>query len=109
MDIDSEHLGIPDTEYKATVKMSAAEFQRIMRDLSTIGDTVSISCTKEAVKFSVEGDIGQGNVIMRHNAAVDKVPAPSSSRGCPDVLCRRMRPLSSSWRSPSRSPSLSDT
>ncbi|EKX38596.1 proliferating cell nuclear antigen [Guillardia theta CCMP2712] len=72
MDIDSEHLGIPDTEYKATVKMSAAEFQRIMRDLSTIGDTVSISCTKEAVKFSVEGDIGQGNVIMRHNAAVDK-------------------------------------
>ena len=34
MDIDSEHLGIPDTEYKASVKMSAAEFQRIMRDLS---------------------------------------------------------------------------
>jgi len=39
MDIDSEHLGIPDTEYSAVVKMPAAEFQRIMRDLSTIGDT----------------------------------------------------------------------
>ncbi len=39
MDIDSEHLGIPDTDYKAVVKMSAAEFQRIIRDLSTIGDT----------------------------------------------------------------------
>lgn len=39
MDIDSEHLGIPDNEYDATVKMPAAEFQRIVRDLSTIGDT----------------------------------------------------------------------
>jgi hypothetical protein len=39
MDIDSEHLGIPDTEYSAVIKMPAAEFQRIMRDLSSIGDT----------------------------------------------------------------------
>lgn len=39
MDIDSEHLGIPDTEYSATIKMSASEFQRICKDLATIGDT----------------------------------------------------------------------
>lgn len=39
MDIDAEHLGIPDTEYKVTIKMPAGEFQRIVRDLSTIGDT----------------------------------------------------------------------
>lgn len=31
MDIESEHLGIPDTEYKCTVKLPAAEFQRIIR------------------------------------------------------------------------------
>lgn len=39
MDIDSEHLGIPEAEYDATVKLPAAEFQRIVKDLSTIGDT----------------------------------------------------------------------
>ena len=39
MDIDSEHLGIPDTDYNATVKMPSAEFQRIVRDLTTLGDT----------------------------------------------------------------------
>jgi hypothetical protein len=39
MDIDSEHLGIPDTDYNAQVKMPSAEFQRICRDLSTLGDT----------------------------------------------------------------------
>lgn len=39
MDIDSEHLGIPDTEYDATVKMPSSEFKRIINDLSSIGDT----------------------------------------------------------------------
>jgi hypothetical protein len=39
MDIDSEHLGIPETDYAASIKMPAAEYQRICRDLSSIGDT----------------------------------------------------------------------
>merc|ERR1719428_1536989 len=38
MEIDSEHLGIPETDYKTTVRMSAAEFQRICRDLAVIGE-----------------------------------------------------------------------
>ena len=46
MDIDSEHLGIPETLYEATVKMSASEFQRICRDLATIGDSGKFSCAK---------------------------------------------------------------
>ena len=49
MDIDSEHLGIPDTEYSAVVKMPAAEFQRIMRDLSSIGDTGACAPPPHAV------------------------------------------------------------
>lgn len=39
MDIDSEHLGIPDTDYAATVTLPSSEYQRICRDLSSIGDT----------------------------------------------------------------------
>jgi proliferating cell nuclear antigen len=39
MEIDSEHLGIPDTEYSCTVRLPSSEFQRIMRDLSNLGDT----------------------------------------------------------------------
>jgi len=72
MDIDSEHLGIPDTEYHAVVKMPSAEFQRICRDLSSIGDTVTISVTKDGVKFSTSGDIGAANVTCRQNVSVDK-------------------------------------
>jgi proliferating cell nuclear antigen len=36
MDIDQEHLGIPDTQYDATITMSSAEFQRICRDLGAL-------------------------------------------------------------------------
>lgn len=39
MDIDSEHLGIPETDYQAIVRMPSSEFARICKDLSTIGDT----------------------------------------------------------------------
>lgn len=42
MDIESEHLGIPDTEYKVTVRMPAGEFQRIIRDISVFGDTCKL-------------------------------------------------------------------
>lgn len=71
MDIDSEHLGIPDTEYKCVVKMPSSEFQRICRELAIIGDTVTISCTKEGVKFSVNGDLGNGNITCRPDSAAD--------------------------------------
>lgn len=106
MDIDSEQLGIPDTDYAATVKMPSQEFARICkyaqppqaalcaiptacafllrtltsdlhlnhlkiqlplccRDLSSIGETVAISVTKDGVKFSTSGDIGSANITVR--------------------------------------------
>lgn len=95
MDIDSEHLGIPDTEYSAVVKMPSSEFARIVKDLTNFGDTgahagaggaartlfcfalltrplricaptaVVIAVTKDGVKFSTAGDIGSANITCR--------------------------------------------
>ncbi|KAK8543431.1 hypothetical protein V6N13_136057 [Hibiscus sabdariffa] len=72
MDIDSEHLGIPEAEYQSIVRMPSAEFARICKDLASIGDTVVISVTKEGVKFSTRGDIGTANIVLRQNTTVDK-------------------------------------
>jgi len=71
MDIDSEHLGIPDTEYQCVVQMSASEFQRICREITIIGDTVKISVSKEGVKFAVAGELGTGSIVCKSNSAVD--------------------------------------
>jgi len=72
MNLDQEHLGIPETDYAAVIKMPAGEFQRVVRDLSQFGESVVISCTKEGVKFSAAGDIGTGNIKLAQTANVDK-------------------------------------
>ena len=97
MDIDQEHLGIPETQYAATISMPSAEFQRICRDLSQLSESgtfipsflvrvsmqlyiqltlpplsaVSIECTKEGVTFKCTGDIGNGSVTLRSASNVD--------------------------------------
>lgn len=47
LDLEGESLGIPDTEYKSVVKMPAAEFQKICRDLQILGDTGKIPSQKK--------------------------------------------------------------
>jgi proliferating cell nuclear antigen len=71
MDLEQDQLGIPETEYKAVVRVPADEFQRICRDLNAIGDTVTISATKEGIKFSVAGDIGSGDMTLRQSDSED--------------------------------------
>jgi len=72
MSIESEHLGIPDQDYSAETSMPSSEYQRIVRDLSSIGDTVNISATKEGIKFSAMGDIGTANITLRQTSSADK-------------------------------------
>jgi proliferating cell nuclear antigen len=72
LDINSDRLGIPDVKYQCAVSMSAAEFQRICRDLTILGtDSVTIDATKGSVKFSVSGDLGSGNITCLQNTDVD--------------------------------------
>lgn len=69
MDIDAETLGIPDTEYDARVTMTAAEFTRIVRDLSQLGESVRIEVSKEGVRFASEGEAANGSVLLKQTEA----------------------------------------
>ena len=64
MDIDTEQLGIPETEWAASVTMPSAEFQRICKDMAVIGDTLSIYVDRQCIKFSVNGEMGTGNTTL---------------------------------------------
>ncbi len=79
MDIDGEFLGIPETEYNASITMSANEFSKICRDLTILGDTVVISATKEGVRFSVKGDLGAGNILVKQGGAVADDPSSGTT------------------------------
>jgi len=71
LEIESDSLGIPETEYAARIKMPATEFQRICRDLTILGDTVLISASKDSVKFSASGDLGTGNISIKQSDSAD--------------------------------------
>ena len=71
MDLDSEHLGIPDTDYLCTIKLPSSEFTRICRDMSIIGDSVIICTIKDGVKFSSKGDLGQGTIRLVQTANIE--------------------------------------
>lgn len=47
MDIDQEHLGIPETEYAATVSMPSPEFRRICTDLSAMSEAGKCSLSTQ--------------------------------------------------------------
>ncbi|CAD7702030.1 unnamed protein product [Ostreobium quekettii] len=72
MDIDSEHLGIPDNTYDAIVKMPSAQFSQIVKDLSSIGDTVTVSVTKDGITFSTSGDVGTAHITCKQNTSMEK-------------------------------------
>lgn len=72
MNLDQEHLGIPDTEFSCVIKMPSAEFARICRDLSQFGDSIVICCTKEGVRFSTSGDIGSANIKLAQTSNFEK-------------------------------------
>jgi len=65
MQIEAEHMEIPEQQYKVVVRLPSSEFQKICRDLKEFGETMQISASKEGIKFSVAGDVGSGNVMLK--------------------------------------------
>ena len=65
MQIESEHMEIPEQQYKVVAKLPSAEFQKICRDLKEFGETMQVKASKEGITFSVQGDIGAGNVMLK--------------------------------------------
>merc|ERR1712028_174438 len=52
-------------QYKVVCKLPSAEFQKICRDLKEFGETMQINASKEGIRFSVQGDLGTGNVMLK--------------------------------------------
>merc|ERR1712174_113760 len=69
MQIESEHMEIPEQHYKVVAKMPSAEFQKICRDLKEFGETMQVKATKEGITFTVQGDVGTGNVMLKPREA----------------------------------------
>merc|ERR1712093_247435 len=69
MQIESEHMEIPEQHYKVVARLPSGEFQKICRDLKEFGETMQVSASKDGIRFSVQGDVGAGNVMLKPREA----------------------------------------
>lgn len=65
--IESEHLGIPETSYGCEVTMSSNEFNRITKELYALSETVNIETNKNSISFSVNSEMVNGNIKIDAN------------------------------------------
>jgi len=72
MQIESEHMEIPEQQYKVVARLPSSEFQKICKDLKEFGETMQVSASKEGIKFSVAGDVGSGNVMLKPRDDAEK-------------------------------------
>merc|ERR1712023_32091 len=68
-EIESEQMEIPEQQYQVVAKLPSAEFLKICRDLKEFGETVQIQANKEGLRFSVQGDLGAGNIMLKPREA----------------------------------------
>ncbi|CAJ0563012.1 unnamed protein product, partial [Mesorhabditis spiculigera] len=71
MDIDGEHLGIPDQEYSVVCTMPSAEFKKTCTDLSMFSDTINITATKAGIVFTGKGDSGSSVITYSQSKDAD--------------------------------------
>ena len=106
MDIDQEHLGIPETEYAATITMPSSEFQRICRDLIALSESGTLS--------TCISDLGSCLMALRQSqsrrqkmVSSSLVQAISATAQSPFevtlMLKTRRRTSTSAFQNPSRS------
>ncbi|KAG9295230.1 hypothetical protein G9A89_006212 [Geosiphon pyriformis] len=72
MDIDQDHLAIPEQDYQCIAQMPSSEFSRVCRDCLLISDIVSLSISKETIKFGTSGELGKANIKIGPHGAEKK-------------------------------------
>ena len=65
--IDSEHLGIPETNHGSVVMMNSNEFNKITKELYHLSETVNIETNQSYVSFSIQGDQVNGCIKIENN------------------------------------------
>jgi proliferating cell nuclear antigen len=76
MDVDSEMIIVPEMVYSSVITLPSDEFQRIVRDLQSLGDVCTISTSCDGIKFSVAGDMGSGGILLKTVSGVDNRAGP---------------------------------
>jgi len=80
LELENEHLGVPDEDYETEIQMPSAEFAKMMKDLSIHGETLQLKLDKETLKFSVKGDDASMEVEVKERRPQREIDAEERVR-----------------------------
>lgn len=67
LDLDRHNLDIPDETFPSIIMMPSIDFQKFVRDMSHIGEYVTITSVGDMLSMKVEGDFAQQEKIFGGN------------------------------------------
>jgi len=67
MDIENQHMNIPNMEYTCSITMPSAEFTRLVRDGATFGETVTLSVKEDLLVAEIRGDAGRTTITEKQD------------------------------------------
>ena len=70
MNLDTEHLHIPEQEYEADIAIMSDEFADIISQLTIFGDELHIKCG-ETIDLVAKGDMGQMTASIKQEDIVE--------------------------------------
>lgn len=62
--LDVEHLSIPETEYSSLITINSGEFSKICKELQALSESLTIKTSPNNVQLEVEGQAGKGFVKL---------------------------------------------
>jgi proliferating cell nuclear antigen len=83
LDIESDHLVIPDTEYSCSVKLPSADLTRMVKDLQVFGETCDLLVETDRMTMEVKGDLGTSSMTVRDDRTAKittEITCPTSIR-----------------------------
>jgi len=65
--LESEQLQIPETQYSSRIVMPTIDFSNICKQLHQLSESVTLKTTHKSIQFAVNGDIGSGCLERKDN------------------------------------------
>lgn len=78
MDLDIETINPPPVVFPSVVKMSSQDFQKIIRDMNSLGENVEILSSSDELQFRCKGDFAEQETVYNLRSREDATEAPTS-------------------------------
>jgi proliferating cell nuclear antigen len=84
LDISDDEIKIPPAEFDTELTLPSSDFQKLIRDMTNIGDCVDIKSVGESLMFECRGDFASQETILKENKDNNNEGLKFSMHSTPD-------------------------